>query len=140
VQRANAMKKPNALALVSVLASLVSASSIAAADVIGPDEQACQGRVANDPCITSAGTAGRCTSRTVPVGNPADDASRVALWCISDGDAGADSGVGAEPPPNGAGCRCSTVAHTNAGAHNTVALFSVAAALALSARRARRRP
>jgi hypothetical protein len=133
------MKHPRSLVLVTVLASLVSASSIAAADVIGPDEQACQTRVANDPCITSAGTAGRCTSRTVSVGNPALDASRVALWCIGDGDAGADSGVGAEPPSNGAGCRCSTVARSNVGPRGAIALFSVAAALTLSSRRARTR-
>jgi hypothetical protein len=133
------MKNSRALVLVTVLASLVSASSIATADVIGPDEQACQTRAVNDPCITSAGTAGRCTSRTVSVGNPANDASRVAVWCIGDGDAGADSGVGAEPPSSGGGFRCSTVAHANVGPRGSLALFAVGAALTLTSRRARRR-
>ena len=131
------MKQRRSLSFAALTLSALFAASIAHADVIGPDEQACQGRSESAACITQSGGAGRCTTRALPVGNPASDASRQALICVADGDASTntDSGVGAESPAAQPGCRCSTVAHTSARSTGLAALLSCAVGFAMIARR-----
>lgn len=135
------MKQRRSPSFAALVLSALFATSIAHADVIGPDEQACQGRAESAACITPSGGAGICTTRTLPVGNPANDASRQALICVSDSDAStnADSGVGAESPAAQPGCRCSTVAHTRSRTTALAVMASCALGFAAIARRAKAR-
>ncbi|MEZ4406927.1 MAG: MYXO-CTERM sorting domain-containing protein [Polyangiales bacterium] len=123
----------------SVFASLSAAvilSALAArADVITPQESACNGHAAGDACILPAGGAGRCVSRTVTVGNPAYDASRVALFCESPGDAGPAADAGASTT-NSSGC---SVRGVGVGASGWASALLVGA-LAATLRRRRRSP
>jgi hypothetical protein len=125
----------NAWRLAGALALLAPAA--ARADVIGPDEAACQGRSVGAMCITNAGGAGTCQERRLPVPRPDASETRMAIVCVADGDASAptDSGVGSEPPPAG-GCRCAVLATPFASGGASVAWFAVAAGW-IAARRAR---
>lgn len=124
----------------SVFASLSAAvllSALAArADVITPQEAACNAHAAGDACILPAGGAGRCVSRTVTVGNPSYDASRVALFCESPGDAGPAADAGATT--SSSGCSVRGVGAGSSGWASALVVAALAATLRGRRRRAAR--
>ncbi|MEI8259032.1 MAG: hypothetical protein WCJ30_25465 [Deltaproteobacteria bacterium] len=123
--------KTGLLAAVTVLAM----ASVASADVIGPDEQACQGSAAGAACVTATGGAGTCTTRTVSQGNPAWDVTRVAVVCVANGNV--DGSIGSDPgPAPSRGCSVNGQVRHGAGAGAALALLGLATIV--SRRRARR--
>jgi hypothetical protein len=138
----NTPRSIRSIAAATFFAALLGATQ-ARADVIGPDEQACQGRAAGATCITPMGGAGVCQTRTVPVGPPMADVTRMAIFCAPDGDASTatDSGVsvGSEPPAAMGGCRCSVVGSPVSGRGALGGLLACAALGAITAITVRRR-
>ncbi len=118
------MKRFKVLIAALSLATVLAFVGIASADVIGPDEQACQGLVAGNACIAPSGGAGTCTAQTVRQGAPGSDVTRIAVMCVANGNV--DGSLGAETGPTNSSCGCAVPGHAPLRAGAVLALFGLA--------------